>query len=149
MSAPHRTSEELDLVLRGDGLAADRAMHLGECLTCRRRRDSLAAAIAGARVPDPDVETRERVRAAALAGYGRRRPHPRWWLAAAAALLLAALAAVFVAPRPQPPAIDTEAILLEVDEVLARDPLTAFADEGVVEVVVADTVTEAVPQSNS
>ena len=138
MSTPHLTSEELDLVLLGEGLAADRAMHLGECLPCRRRRDEIAAAIAGGRLPDPDEETLARVRGAALTELGHRRGHARWWLAAAAALLLTALLVVFLAPRPRPAAIDTDAILLEVDEVLARDPLTAFADEDVVEVVVAD-----------
>ena len=141
MSTPHLTSEELDLVLLGEGLAADRAMHLGECLPCRRRRDEIAAAIAGGRLPDPDEETLARVRGGGLPELVLGGGHARWWLAAAAVLALTALLVVFLAPRPRPAAIDTDAILLEVDEVLARDPLTAFADEGVVEVVVADTAT--------
>lgn len=141
MSTAHLTSEELDLVMLGEGLPAERAMHLGACLVCRHRRDELEAAIDGARLPDPDVETRERIREAALTALGHGRHRARWWLAAAAALLLTALAAVFLAPRPQPAAVDTEAILLEVDEVLARDPLAAFADEDVVEIVVADGAT--------
>ena len=138
MSTVHLTSEELDLLLLGEGLPADRAMHLGSCLVCRRRRDRIAAAISGAAPPDPDAAVLERVRAAALAAAGHGRRRARWWLAAAAALLLTALAAVFLAPRPRPVAFDTDAILLEVDEVLARDPLAAFADEDVVEVVVAN-----------
>ena len=57
---------------------------------------------------------------------------------------------MFVATRPQPAALDTEAILLEVDEVLARDPLAAFADAEVIEVVAADTAAAAtqVPSSS-
>ena len=139
MSTAHLTSEELDLVMLGEGLPAARAMHLGGCLVCRRRRDELVAVIAGARAADPPEEVRARIRNAALAASGHRDARPRWWLAAAAALLLAAFAAVFVATRPQPVTVDTEAILLEVDEVLARDPLTAFADESVVEVLVAES----------
>ena len=141
MSTAHLTSEELDLVMLGEDLPADRAMHLGGCLACRRRRDDLVAAISGARVADPDEDVRARTRNAALAEGGHRHARPRWWLAAAAALLLTAFAAVFLATRPQPVAVDTEAILLEVDEVLARDPLAAFADEDVVEIVVADGAT--------
>jgi len=138
MSTSHLTTDELDLVLLGEGLAAERAMHLGACLACRRRRDALAAAIHDAGSADPDLAVRERVRAAALAAAGRRARRPRRWLAAAAALLVAVLAVLFLAQRPRGAALDTDAILLEVDEVLARDPLTAFADEDVVEVVVAD-----------
>ena len=151
MSTDHLTGEELDLVLLGEGLPAGRAGHLGECLVCRRRRDELLAVIAAARAADPGPDARARVRAAAIAAAGHRRhARPRWWLAAAAALVLTALVAVFVATRPQPAALDTEAILLEVDEVLARDPLAAFADAEVIEVVAADTAAAAtqVPSSS-
>jgi hypothetical protein len=141
MSTEHLTAEELDLVLVGEELPAERASHLGGCLACRRRRDQIMAAITGACQPDPDDEVRARARTAALAALGHGRRRVRWWLAAAAALLLTALVAVFLAPRPRGPAFDADAILLEVDEVLARDPLTAFADEDVVEVVVADGTT--------
>ncbi len=139
MSQEHLSSQEVDLVLLGEELAAERARHLASCVACRRRRDDLADAIAGAREADPSEAARARARAAALAAAPRQRTTLRWWLAAAAALVLVVLAAVFVAPTLQPRPVDTDAVLLEVDEVLARDPLAAMADENVVEVVVADT----------
>jgi hypothetical protein len=138
MSTEHLTAEEIDLLVVGDGLPAERAVHLGSCLVCRRRHAALTAAFSGAALPDPRPENLERVREAALASLGHGRRRARGWLAAAAALLLTAVAAVFLAPRSQAPAFDTDAVLMEVDEVLLRDPLAAFADEAVVEAVVAD-----------
>jgi hypothetical protein len=138
MSTEHLTAEEVDLLVIGEGLAADRVVHLGACLVCRRRHAQLAAALTGAALPDPGAASRERVREAALASLGHERRRVRGWLAAAAALLLTAVAAVFLAPRSQAPVFDTDAVLMEVDEVLSRDPLAAFADEAVVEAVVAD-----------
>jgi len=149
MSGAHLTSEELDLVLIGEGLPVARAGHLSECLLCRRRRDELAAAIHGAALPDPGPAARARVRAAALSEAMALRPSRRWWPAAAAALILVAAAAVFVPTATRQPAVDTDAILLEVDEVLSRDPLAAMADESVLEVVVADSAGEVQPQSSS
>jgi hypothetical protein len=137
----HLTAEETDLLVIGEVLPADRAAHLGSCLVCRRRHAALAAAFAGAAVPEPRPETMARVRSAALAALGHERRQARRWLAAAAVLLLTAVAAVFLAPRSQAPPFDADAVLLQVDEVLARDPLAAFADEAVVEAVVADGAT--------
>lgn len=142
MSQGHLSSQEIELVLLGEGLAAERALHLARCVACRRRRDELTDAIAGARQADPSEAVRSRARAVALAAAPRRRADLRWWLAAAAALVLAVLTAIFVAPALRPHPVDTDAVLLEVDEVLARDPLAAMADEGVVEVVVADAAAQ-------
>jgi hypothetical protein len=140
MSTVHLTSEELDLLVIGEELPAERALHMGACLVCRRRHAELAAAIAGAALPDPQPERLERVREAALSSLGHARRRTPAWLAAAAALLLAAVSAVFLAPRSQAPAFDADAVLMEVDEVLSRDPLAAFADEAVVAAVVADGI---------
>lgn len=147
MSMAHLSSEEIDLLVAGEELAPDRALHLASCAECRHRRDELAGAITGARAADPTPATRAAVRAAALAVAYRRTPPVRWWLAVAAAVALLLAAAVFVVPVLQPRPVDTDAVLLEVDEVLARDPLAAMADESVVDVVVADA-TAATPSSS-
>jgi hypothetical protein len=147
MSLAHLSSAEIDLLVVGEGLAPDRATHVVSCAECRRRRDELAGAIAGARAADPPPAAREAARAAALAIAFRRTPPVRWWLAVAAAVALLLAAAMFVVPALQPRPVDTDAVLLEVDEVLARDPLAAMADESVVEVVVADA-SEATPSSS-
>ena len=70
MSTEHLTAEEIDLLVIGEGLPTDRAVHLGTCLVCRRRHAELDAAFAGAALPDPGAASRERVRAAALAAPG-------------------------------------------------------------------------------
>jgi hypothetical protein len=147
MSAAHLSPDEVDLVLMGEELAPDRALHLAGCPSCRQRRDLLADAIAVARRADPPAAARARARAAALAVAYRRPPLVRWWLAAAAALVLLVAAAALVLPALRPRPFDTDAVLQEVDEVLARDPLAAMADESLVEVVVADA--SAAAPSNS
>ncbi len=138
MNVAHLSAEEIDLVLAGEGLPAERAAHLAGCVACRRRRDEVLATIAATRVADPAPAARARLRAAALADMPHAHSLTRWWLAAAAALVLVVLAAVFVVPAMRPRPVDTDAVLLQVDEVLARDPLAAMADEDVVQVVVSD-----------
>jgi hypothetical protein len=150
MSTVHLTTEEIDLVLIGDGLPPERAAHLAGCVACRRRLDDLGAAIAGAREAEPDELALVRARRAALTAQVRRRSHLRRWLAAAAVLVLVTLVAVFVVPalRPHRTTVDTDAVLLDVDRVLARDPLTAMADESVVDVVVAGSTETAKPSAS-
>ena len=140
MITEHLTDDELDRLLAGEGLPAGRATHVGECLPCRRRRDEVVAAIAGAVSEDPDEAARARVRAAALErwGAGETRRFPWRWVAVAAVLLLAVLLPA-VGPRlVERPSFDAEAVLIEVDEVLARDPLAAVASEDMVATLVGE-----------
>jgi hypothetical protein len=141
MNQVHLTAEEIDLILTGEGLTGDRADHLGGCAACRRRLAELTAAITGARKADPGELVLARARRAALAAPRRRSSAVRWWLAAAAALVLVTLLSVLVVPalRSRPKPVDTDAVLLDVDRVLAQDPLAAMADERVLNVVVTDT----------
>jgi hypothetical protein len=133
----HLNEDELDALLCGEDLAGERADHLQGCLTCRRRRDEFLAAVEAATADDPEVTARDRVRRAALAEWGGRSPVVRrWWLAAAAAVLLALFLPIAVQRAPAPAAIDTDAVLRQVDEVLARDPLEVMASEDVLETVV-------------
>jgi hypothetical protein len=113
-------------------------MHLASCLVCRRRRDGFLAAVEQAREDDPGEETRERVRAEALARWGEggaRRSTRRWWLAAAAVLLLVLLPVWHERSQVEQAAFNTDAVLAEVDAVLASDPLAVMASEAVVDVV--------------
>lgn len=133
----HLTEDELDALLSGDDLAGERADHLQECLACRRRRDGFLAAVEDAAGDDPVVPTRDRVREAALAEWsGRSTAARRWWLAAAAAVLLAVVLPLAVQRGPSPDGVDADAVLRQVDEVLARDPLAVMASEDVLETVV-------------
>jgi hypothetical protein len=136
MSTFHLTDDELVRLLAGEELAQDRAGHVNGCLACRRRRDALFAVIEDVAAHDPGDEARERVREAALSAWGRpaRRFH-RWWLAAAAALLVALLLPLTHRSRQPQVAFDPEAVMEEVDTILARDPLTVLASEEVVEAV--------------
>jgi hypothetical protein len=133
----HLTDEELDLALIGEDLPARAAEHLASCVACRLRRDAFLAAVAGAQAEDPDEATRERVRERALAawsGAGRQR-HWKRWLAAAAAVAVVGLLPVLRSELAGRPKVDADAVLIEVDDVLARDPLAAVAAEEVVEAV--------------
>jgi len=142
MNAQHLTDVELDAVLCGEELAAERAEHLLGCVACRRRRDVFLAAVEAEADGDPDAETRERVRRAALAEWSRGRFHHRaWWLAAAAALLVAVLVPLAYHQSPRSARVDPDVVLEEVDVVLARDPLAVMASEDVVETVVPETTT--------
>lgn len=140
MSMNHVSDEELERALAGEGLPAGAAMHLGECLPCRRRRDEIVAAISAAAGGDPDEELRRQARSAALERWRAGEPRRfHWWWAAAAAAVLLALLIPLAAPRLVPrPSFDAEAVLLEVDEVLARDPLAAVASEDMVETLVGE-----------
>ncbi len=136
MSTGHITDAEFDLLLAGEQLPPERTGHVDGCLSCRRRRDAVVATIEDAAAGDPGDEARARAREAALAAWGRpaRRFH-RWWLAAAAALLVALLLPLTHRSRQPQVAFDPEAVMEEVDTILARDPLTVLASEEVVEAV--------------
>lgn len=136
MSTRHLSDDELDRLLIGEELAPEQTEHVNGCLACRRRRDGLLAVIEDASGTDPGDEARERVREAALSAWGRPvlRFH-RWWLAAAAALLVALLLPLTHRSRQPRVAFDPEAVMEEVDTILARDPLTVLASEEVVEAV--------------
>jgi hypothetical protein len=153
MSHEHLTSDELDRLLSGDELTPVVVEHVHSCLVCRRRRDGFLAAVEAVRIPDPSATAREESRAHALINWtwgnaATSRRQWRWWaLAAAAAMILAALPLLW---SPSSPKIDVnaDAVLVEVDSVLARDPLAAMAPEEVVEVVLPDAE-PAVPSSTS
>ncbi len=137
MSTQHLTDEELDRLLAGERPDAEREEHLLSCLMCRRRRDAFLHAVSVARFADADEAARERVREAALTAWsGRRREWRRWWIAAAAVLLLALLLPLTHRLGTRQVAVNPDAVLQEVDAVLARDPLAAMASEDVVETVV-------------
>ncbi|HPW54224.1 MAG: hypothetical protein KA072_00620 [Thermoanaerobaculaceae bacterium] len=137
MSVRHLADDELDLVLGGEPLAAEREAHLRDCIVCRRRRDAFLGVVAEARAEDPDEATRARVREAALAAW-QSRPVVHWWRWAAAAVAVAVLGLVPLLHNRTVPLqiIDTEAVMAEVDAALARDPLAAFASEDVVDEIV-------------
>lgn len=133
MRKDHLTERELDALLVGEGLPPGAREHLEDCLTCRSRRDRFLAAVRAAResgVPRPLPGT---TLARALAtqdpasGAGSR---PLWRLAAAAVVLLALLVLWDQMPREGEEPFDPDAVLAEVDETLARDPVAAvFSDE--------------------
>ena len=142
MTTSHLTPQEIDLVILGEEIGHESRTHLESCLTCCRRRDEVMQAIVAARAADPAPALRERLRRVAVQSMPEHRGHTRWWLAAAAALAIIVLSAVFLVPALRPQPVDTDAVLLGVDEGLARDPLAAMADESVVEVVVGGTAAE-------
>jgi predicted anti-sigma-YlaC factor YlaD len=136
MTIEHLRDDELDLALAGETLPAEVAEHLASCLVCRRRRDAFMAAVDGARGADPDDATRRRVRDGALAAWGgtSRRRHWARWAAAAAAVVVLSLVPL-LRSHPVAPKLNTDAVLVEVDAVLAQDPLSAVASEDVVNAV--------------
>ena len=136
MTAWHLSDDELDRLIASGELPPERTEHVNGCLACRRRRDGLLAVIEDASGADPGDQARERVREVALAEWGRPAPRfHRWWLAAAAALLVALLLPLTHRSRQPQVAFDPEAVMEEVDTILARDPLTVLASEEVVEAV--------------
>ena len=137
MSIPHLNDEELNLAVIGDELPPEAAEHLAGCLECRRRREGFLALVEEARGVDPDKATRARLRERALASWGAPSwPHWVRWLAAAAAVIVLSLLPLLRGRGPQSPAINTEAVMVEVDQLLDRDPLSAMASEEVVDTVV-------------
>lgn len=137
MNIPHLNDDELNLSVIGEELPPEASEHMAGCLDCRRRRDAFLALVEKARGADPDEATRVRVRELALAAWGA--PSGRhWvrWLAAAAAVIVLSLLPLLRGRGPQPPPIDTEAVMVEVDQLLERDPLSAMASEEVVDTVV-------------
>ncbi len=137
MNGQHLNDDELNGALIGEELPAGAAEHLAGCLVCRRRRDEFLALVETARGADPGEAVRERVREAALAAWGvpRRR---QWigWVAAAAAVLVLGVLPFLHRAAPERPSVNTDAVLLEVNQVLDRDPLAAMASEDVVQTVV-------------
>ena len=132
MMIEHLRDEELDLALAGEALPAETAEHLASCVVCRRRRDGFLAAVEAAGA-EPDEATRHRVREGALAAWGgSSRRHWLRWAAAAAVVVLALLPLLRRAPAPK---LNPDAVLVQVDAVLARDPLAAVAPEDVVNTV--------------
>lgn len=136
MTIRHLRDDELDLALAGQTLPADVAEHLASCLVCRRRRDAFLAAVDEAGGTDPDEAARRRVRDGALAAWGgvsRRRHWVRWVAAAAAVVVLGLLP--LLRGHIARPKLNADAVLVEVDAVLAQDPLSAVAPEDVVNAV--------------
>jgi hypothetical protein len=136
MTINHLRDDELDLALAGGALPADVSEHLESCLVCRRRRDAFLAAVDEAAGSDPDEAARRRMREAALAAWGgtsRRRHWVRWVAAAAAVVVLGLLP--LLRGHTARPRLNTDAVLVEVDAVLAQDPLSAVAPEDVVNTV--------------
>lgn len=136
MTIRHLRDDELDLALAGETPPAEAVQHLASCVVCRRRRDAFLAAVDGAMGADPDEATRRRVREGALAAWGgtsRRRHWVRWVAAAAAVVVLGLLP--LLRGHTARPKLNTDAVLVEVDAVLAQDPLSALASEDVINTV--------------
>ncbi len=132
MTIEHLRDEELDLALAGETLPAEAAQHLASCVACRRRRDAFLAAVEAAGA-EPAEATRRRVREGALAAWGgSSRRHWLRWAAAAAVVVLALLPLLRRAPAPK---LNPDAVLVQVDAILAQDPLAAVAPEDVVNTV--------------
>jgi hypothetical protein len=137
MSIPHLNDDELNLAVLGEDLPPEAAEHLAGCLVCVRRRDAFLAIVEMARGADPDEATRARVRERALAAW--EAPDRRHWvraLAAAAAVIVLSLLPLMRGRAPAPPVINADAVLVEVEKVLDRDPLSAVAAEEIVDTVV-------------
>jgi hypothetical protein len=137
MSIDHLHDAELELVLGGETLPAHRLEHLQDCVVCRRRRDGFLQSVELAAGADPGADELAILRDAALQQWGQP-PARAWWRWAAAAAAVAVLALLpllkeAVAPRA---AVNTDAVLEEVDQVLARDPLASMAPQDVLEEVV-------------
>ena len=137
MSIPHLNDDELNLAVLGEDLPPEAAEHLAGCLVCLRRRDAFLAIVEMARGADPDEATRARVRERALAAWGATSSR-HWvrWLAAAAAVIVLSLLPLLRGRAPAPPVINADAVLVEVEKVLDRDPLSAVAAEEIVDTVV-------------
>lgn len=143
MSTSHLIEEELDLLLAGEELSSERMAHVLDCAACRARRENVLRAVAGAGAVIAPPETADRVLAAAL---GRWRPAgPAWWwsLPAAAVLVLAVGLGVWSRPAPEP-ALDSVAILAEVDALLAQDPVALVVSEALL-----DLLTEEPPANST
>jgi len=137
MSIPHLNDDELNLAVLGEDLPPEVAEHLAGCLVCVRRRDAFLALVEEAREADPDEATRAGVRERALAAWGapNGRHWVRWLAAAAAVLVLSLLPLRFNRTAPLS-AINVDAVMVEVDQMLDRDPLSAVAAEEIVDAVV-------------
>ena len=135
MTIEHLRDEELDLALAGETLPAEAAQHLASCLVCRRRRDAFLATVEASGA-EPDEATRRRVREGALDAWGgtRRRRHWVRWVAAAAAVVVLGLVPL-LRSHTATPKLNTDAVLVQVDAILAQDPLAAVAPEDVVNTV--------------
>jgi hypothetical protein len=136
MTIPHLSDDELDAAVLGEELPAEVGEHLAGCVDCRRRRDTFLAVVEQARGADPDEAARVRVRDAALTAWGKPvQRHWARWVAAAAVIALSVLPLV-LHKRAVPTVQNAEAVLVEVNQVLDRDPLSAMASEEVVNTVV-------------
>ncbi len=137
MRERHLTDDELDRWLCGEELAQEAAAHAADCLFCRHRRASFLGAVAAARAGEPDAATLARWRESALERWsGGRGGGRHLWLAAAAVLFLLVLLPVVMRVRAPRAGFDAEAVVQEVDQLLAHDPLTALAPEELVQTVV-------------
>jgi len=137
MSITHLSDDELNLAVLGEELSPEAAEHLAGCLVCVRRRDSFLTTVETARGTDPDEATRARVRERALAAWGApNRGHWVRWLAAAAAVLVLSLLPLRLHRTAPPLAINADAVMVEVEQMLDRDPLSAVAAEEIVDAVV-------------
>jgi predicted anti-sigma-YlaC factor YlaD len=137
MNITHLNDDELDRAVLGEALEATATEHLASCLLCRRRRDGFLAVVEAAQGSDPDQATRTRLREQVLSRWGGSSPR-RWvrWVGAAAAALLIGLLPLVHSLTSARPRINADVVLVEVDQVLNRDPLAAFASEDVVNTVV-------------
>ncbi len=137
MSNPHLNDDELNLAVLGEDLPPEAAEHLAGCLVCVRRRDAFLDLVQEARGADPDAAARARVREWALAAWGAPdRRHWVRWLAAAAAVVVLSLLPLLRGRAPAPQIINADAVMVEVDQMLERDPLSAVAAEEIVDTVV-------------
>lgn len=136
MRTTHLTDGELDALLAGDELPVELTDHLESCLACRTRRERFFTTVVVAReagVPRPAEGT---TAARAVERWQRREGRgvsPLWRLAAGVVLALALFVLWDRTPREEPSAFDPDAVLAEVDETLARDPMESVLSEELVE----------------
>lgn len=145
MRVEHLTDDELDLLLLGEEDGAGAAGHASACMVCRRRLGEWQRVMSAQYQIDPSVETRERVRDAALAAWGGARParRPAWWWAVAAALLVAMSLPLLQSGRPGGVEVDAAEVFAEVDALLAGDPVSAaFSAEVVTALAVEHEVND-------
>ena len=136
MSIPHLNDDELNLAVIGEELPPEATEHMAGCLVCGRRRDAFLALVER---PGGWTPTRRRGRGFVSGLWRLGEPEPASLGAVAGGSRSgdrAEPAAAAARPRPAPPAINTEAVMVEVDQMLDRDPLSAMAAEEVVDTVV-------------
>lgn len=136
MNERHLSEDEWASLLAGEGAAGAQA-HLERCARCSQEVARWQAALATLGQWQPDAQSRQRVRQAALARAYRR----RWWpilLPAAAAAVLVLALVVHLDRKGTQELAEVDVVLQQIDATLASDPLAAVADSQVVGLVIPE-----------